>query len=349
MSTATLSSPKIVKRPSRTRTRAKTLTAAVEQAIESPKHISDLVKKPKSQPKSSGLRVTLGADPECSIFDIQLNRIVSAIPVLKRDKHNPIQLGNGVNLYADNTLCEFSFPPSEDKEQMMDRMKDAFERIHIHLGDRYRLMPVAAHRYTEKEMEPEFDINPVEVGCNPSFCAYTCSVRNPVPFPDTLRTGSFHIHLGNADWNGKHGGHMLTFDSRNDTIKLMDLFVGLGSVLLDRDPGSVERRLLYGQAGSFRPTPYGVEYRPLSPGPLKSREMTEVILDLTEHTLSHIKDGTEKDALALVDPVKVQDAINKCDRPLAEELLTKAGLPSSLMSRITETYADCPITEGWSL
>lgn len=350
-----MSNVTLVKRAPRTaRPNRKATLTAVDSVIDSkPKKIADLIGvniKVKGGAKSSDLRVTRAADPETSIFDIELNRIVSAIPILKCDKHNPIDLGAGVKLHADNTLCEFSFPPSDDKVGMLDRMEDAFARIHEHLGSRYRLMPVAAYRYTEEEMLPSFGISPMEVGCNPSFCAYTASVRNPVPFPDTLRTGSFHIHLGNAEWQSKRDDRMLTFDSRHDTIKLMDLFVGLGSVILDKDvEGSRERRKLYGQAGSLRPTPWGVEYRPLSPGPLKSREMTELILDLTDHVISHLAARTEKDALALVDPEMVQKAINQCDRALAEELLTKVNLPVSLMARLGETYLDCSIKEGWSL
>lgn len=44
-------------------------------------------------------------------------------------------------------------------------------------------------------------------------------------------------------------------------IILCDAFIGVPSVILDPD---TRRRNIYGKAGSFRLTPYGVEYRSLS-------------------------------------------------------------------------------------
>lgn len=47
-------------------------------------------------------------------------------------------------------------------------------------------------------------------------------------------------------------------------IPLLDLFVGIPSVLLDDPKQQRERRKVYGRAGEFRLTPYGIEYRVLS-------------------------------------------------------------------------------------
>lgn len=47
-------------------------------------------------------------------------------------------------------------------------------------------------------------------------------------------------------------------------IPLLDLYIGIPSVLLDDSKQQVERRKVYGRAGEFRLTPYGIEYRVLS-------------------------------------------------------------------------------------
>ncbi len=348
MSTVTLSSTKTVKTTRAAKPRAGRKIADQVAAIVKPKatKIADLVKK--RDPKMT-FRATIGADPELMIWSVDENRIVSSIPILKRDKHNPITLDGGVKLYADNVLCEFSFPPSESVDEMLNRMKDAFARIQDHLGDKYQLIARAAHTYLDSEMEPSFGVNPREIGCTPSIDVYREEIVAPNAFPDNMRTGSFHIHLGNADYAKDNGGHLLTFKGRHAAIRLMDIFVGCGSVIFDKDPTSAIRRTIYGAAGNFRMTPYGAEYRPLSPGPLASREMTKLCLDLTDHVLSHIKAGTEQDVIARVNESDVKTAINTCDAALATDVLTKAGLPSDLMARVQQTYAVTTLREGWGI
>ncbi len=306
-----------------------------------PKRIADLRKK-------KPLLITLGADPECHILDIEAAKIVSAIPILQKDKHNPIILGNDVKLYADNCLCEFSFNPSKSVEEMLERIKDALTRIQNHLGERYMLLPIAGHFYSDEELMPSYDINPMEIGCDPSYDCYKICINNPSPFPDNMRTGSFHIHVGNQNWeNGDE--RLISFDSRHDAIKLMDLYVGLASVIFDKDETTVARRKIYGQAGSFRRPDYGIEYRPLSPGPLKSQEQTKLVLDLTVHAINHISQGTEHDILDKTDPILVQKAINTCDRNLAISIINTLDIPNNLMMAIMKDYPAIDIRSGWNI
>jgi len=49
-----------------------------------------------------------------------------------------------------------------------------------------------------------------------------------------------------------------------DTVKMLDLFVGIPAVLMEQGENPKLRRRLYGKSGSFRYTPYGLEYRVLS-------------------------------------------------------------------------------------
>lgn len=312
-----------------------------------PRRIADVVRGRGKLP--SPFRATKGADPELHIWSVDEGRILSAIPVLKRDKHNPIDLGAGIKLYADCTLCEFSFPPSDTADEMMDRMKDAFGRIQDHLGDKYRLLPIAAHTYLDAELEPSWGVDPKQIGCTPHVDVYREAVIAPSMFPDNLRTGSFHIHLGNADYAKKHGGHLLGYDSRHATVRLMDIFVGCGSVIFDMDETSATRRRIYGASGSFRMTCYGLEYRPLSPGPLSSQETTRLCLDLTDHVLEHVRAGTEQDVIKMVNAEEVQLAINTCDKTLAEKVLVKAGLPSNLFARVKATYDLADFNKNWGI
>jgi len=59
-------------------------------------------------------------------------------------------------------------------------------------------------------------------------------------------------------------GVLLALRKPLQTVKFIDLFTAIPSVLLDPGEGGKARRELYGKAGSFRYTPYGLEYRTLS-------------------------------------------------------------------------------------
>lgn len=309
--------------------------------------ISDLVRKPAAG--NADLKVSWGADPELMVYSLDEQRIVSSIPVLKRDKHNPLDLGNGVKLFADNVLAEFSMSPSDSKDEMIERMRDAFTRIQAHIGDKYRLLPQASHVYRDDEMAPSHAIDPTECGCNPSYDAFKVEINQPSPFTDNMRTGSFHIHIGNKDWNGKNDGRILSFNSRHDTIKLLNVYTVLASVIVSNDTTSKARRAIYGRSFEFRPTSYGCEMRSLDPFHLRSPALVSLILDLTNHALDHIKNCTEQDILGAVDLEAVGAAINNCDKGAALAILSKLDLSSKLMARVKKDWKMPDFTSSWGL
>ena len=63
-----------------------------------------------------------------------------------------------------------------------------------------------------------------------------------------------------------------------ELIKYMDQYVGLYSIIVDNDN---RRRSLYGKAGCFRLTSYGVEYRTLSGYMLSNNVLLNNIYNLT--------------------------------------------------------------------
>jgi len=88
--------------------------------------------------------------------------------------------------------------------------------------------------------------------CDPDFNAWTEEV-NVISRKDVnLRTAGGHVHIGYENPDAQ---------TNIELIKLMDLFLGVPSILLDTD---TERRKMYGKAGCFRFTEFGVEYRVLS-------------------------------------------------------------------------------------
>ena len=93
--------------------------------------------------------------------------------------------------------------------------------------------------------------------------------------------------------------------------------MGLTSVLEDED---TQRRELYGQAGCFRPKPYGVEYRTLSNYWLKSRELMTKIYERSNIVMDKVAAGQEIGDRA---GKHIQSAINNSNKALAKDLLEK--------------------------
>jgi hypothetical protein len=104
------------------------------------------------------------------------------------------------------------------------------------------------------KIDKEFDINPIE------FAGYTRQ----------LHTNTYHLlerdmkDIIHAKFISDHRGIILALKHPQSTIKFLDLFAGIIGVLLNPCPGEKYRREIYGKAGSFRYTYYGLEYRTLS-------------------------------------------------------------------------------------
>lgn len=227
--------------------------------------------------------MTLGADPEFMLYDMEKGKIVSAIGVLKNDKYTPIDLGEGRKMYADNVLVEFSFPPSDCIDKFIESIRSVLQAGQKQLGQQYRLVAKAAHVYDEEELA---DPKAREGGCSPNFDVYAQTANLPPAFEGGLRTGSFHIHIGSSQ--------LQTRERKDMMIKALDCWLGLASVAFDTDPTALKRRKLYGKAGEFRPTGYGVEYRVLGPYAIKSPELVRlcsgIVVDAICDVLRHNAD-----------------------------------------------------------
>ena len=96
------------------------------------------------------------------------------------------------------------------------------------------------------------------------------------------------------------------------------MYLGVPSVLKDDD---TKRRSLYGKAGCFRLTPYGLEYRVLSSYFLSNK----ITLSWVWNGICKAIEAYNED-YALADTELVQRAINESDKELAEKLVKKYKL-----------------------
>ena len=300
------------------------------------------------------LEITLGSDPELFLFDTKTSQIVNALTVLKKDKHDPIELTDGVKMYADNVLVEASFSPAHTPVAATMAIRSVLKACHNFVGNDYSLLPLCAHKMSglppkpsdelvEKWLEDKSgEVKGVppewQIGCNPNFDVYGGefgAIRKQTPFRDELRSGSFHIHVGNSNYLSGEDKRLLTIESKVAAVKLMDLFVGLSEVVINTDSTSIKRRELYGRAGEFRPTKYGIEYRVLGNYALRHPKTTLLMFELTAFAMSMFSSfDLSQECINMHNTLEVQRAINTNDKTLALSILKESWLPASMFDRV---------------
>jgi hypothetical protein len=200
--------------------------------------------------------ITIGADPELFIINSKTNKVVSSIGLIPGKKHAAWRLKDwprGFGLETDNILAEFNIPPAKTRQEFIDGinfMKNFIREFVKKKNPEYDIKTIASLHVDESELGSD---EAKEFGCSVDYNAYT-EAPNPKPKGETtnLRSAGFHVHFGYPNRSA---------EATVTLIKYFDAYLGVPSVLLDRD---MERRILYGKAGCFRLTPYGGEYRVLS-------------------------------------------------------------------------------------
>lgn len=216
------------------------------------------------------LQVQIGIDPECFIKEKSTGRIVSAHDLLPGTKDKPYPVEHGA-VQVDGVAAEFNITPSLDAQSFTTSISAVTGKLQSMIGDKYELLwePVCDFPEDYFKTLPE---GVRELGCNPDFNAWTGQVN---PRPDGLstlmRTAAGHVHIG---WypKGKEVDPTdpVHFDDCRAVAKQLDYYLGMYSLMWDPD---TRRRNLYGKAGSFRPKPYGMEYRALSNVWLRSQKL----------------------------------------------------------------------------
>jgi hypothetical protein len=204
------------------------------------------------------LTVKIGCDPELFVRNKTTGEFVSAHDLLPgtKDKPHPVDLGA---VQVDGVAAEFNINPSLTANEFLTNIQAVTGKLQSMVGDGFELVSQPTWEIPEKYFKTLPD-NVRELGCNPDFNAWTGQV-NDRPDGDTtfLRTAAGHIHIG---WGEKMDpSSSIHFEDCRVIAKQLDYYLGMYSLMWDED---TKRRTLYGKAGSFRPKPYGMEYRPLS-------------------------------------------------------------------------------------
>lgn len=266
------------------------------------------------------MKITFGSDPEFMLKD-RKGRLVSAIGVIKGTKLERFPLGKH-EVYYDNVLAECAIAPSPDKEGVIENFRDCFKRLD-ELISPLELCVQASGEYPSKECKHQAA---QEFGCDPEMCAYDLIVAEAPDVPKGgFRSAGGHVHIG-------YEGGKNTDDLEKDLeigwnkifiVRLMDLFIGIPSLFIDKDPTSPARRQLYGKAGSHRvKEEYGVEYRPLGNFWISSPNLVNLIYDISKFcTKSIVQDKRYEEIEKLYKLDDVREAIDENNLEKGKKLM----------------------------
>lgn len=257
-------------------------------------------------------KFTIGSDPELFLQDTT-GKLIASVGKFGGTKENPRPVlgGAGFAIQEDNVALEFNIPPSSSKKAFVESLSNMMAFV-TQEAARRGLKPalLASATFTEDQLETE---QAKLFGCEPDFNAWT-GQENPRPegVDKNLRSCGGHVHVGMS------GSNPIVI------TRAMDLYLGVPSVLLDKDS---TRRSLYGNAGSFRPTMYGIEYRVLSNFWLRSKKQMAWVYDQTERALEHAMKYQGNPMEFLLHEAKaIQSAINGGKESIAASLMEKYAI-----------------------
>ncbi len=261
------------------------------------------------------MQIKLGCDPEVFLTDAA-GALVSSIGKIGGTKLQPRQLpiGDGYCVQEDNVALEFNIPPAESKELFVANIKNIKNYLATYvtqLGMKFSDLS-AAHFPVEQLEHPAA----MEFGCDPDFDAWRGGIPNTKPMADDwrLRSCGGHVHIG------------YKFATRREVlrfIKMMDLYAGVPSVLMDN--GEL-RKQLYGKAGAFRFKPYGAEYRTLSNFWIFRDDLIEWVWNATELAMNAWQERKDQ-KIVTDDAENILAAINLNSKETAKMLVDKYNIP----------------------
>ena len=281
--------------------------------------------------------ISIGTDPEFLIVkgSGEQETLASAIKVLKgHGKSNKLPISGDQAVFYDNVLLEFNVNPAHTLAELKVNLKECFDFVWHELSKKgHRIKAQASATFPQDQCDDE---EAFVFGCEPEFCIYNMSPEGAIlpssppslPKGNTFRSCGGHIHLGHPIATIERGNPPMV-------VKLMDAFIGSTALLIDHDPTSVDRRKLYGGAGTHRIASYGLEYRTLSNFWLQSPPLVEIIYKLTRMVVQiALTEPTIIDNI--IQPKELQELINKGNKGDAVVLYEKIRrvLPHELQNLI---------------
>jgi len=222
--------------------------------------------------------ITIGSDIE--VFVENNGNLIPASILTKGRKDKPVFFklnGNKISLHNDNVSLEFAIPPTKSKKEFIEYIinsKDYIEDIIKKNCSNNNLLFDSSIEITEEILIN--DIYASEFGCSPDMIVEMNFNQLNKHYMNLqwnrheslIRTTGFHIHLGYDNPDEK---------TNLELVKMFEKHVTNSFINDDIDP--FDRRSLYGEIGSFRHKPYGVEFRSLGGSLMRNSRLIEDVYD----------------------------------------------------------------------
>jgi hypothetical protein len=279
--------------------------------------------------------VSLGCDPE--LFLVKKGTANRKQPVVVGSERY-IKKARGNGLVNDGVQVELHTYPTACRANISNELQNLFRELQT-LTEKHGLEACFKQVVTVSAKElAALSTKAQQLGCMPSLNIYGRRQRTVNGMVYRRRSAAGHIHIGTGGLN-LEATHL---------IPLLDLLVAIPSMLIEKDPQARERRRLYGKAGEYRKPTYGFEYRTLSNFWLRNYRLMSFVMGQIRVVAGiayaasldpearaqrskerHIYDDRSTDwncfdkFLNIVDPKKVERAINRNDLDLAATIWEK--------------------------
>lgn len=222
------------------------------------------------------MSLTIGADPEFWLVHRETGEFVSAHNVVPGTKKKPYKLKKGA-LQADGTAVEFNINPAETAEEFEENILSVLSDIRsiVPHNLRFDFTPVREYPAAYWDRLPDMA---KEIGCDPEMYLYE---PLKVDIKEGVRGIGGHIHVGWTEGKSlddpSHQWDCKEFVSQ--MVYNMAEMEGFFDQRKDRPA-----KTGYGQRGSYRVKPYGVELRTWSSRWLLRPDLWKPIFYLFENS-----------------------------------------------------------------
>lgn len=217
------------------------------------------------------MTLLIGADPE--FFVRKRQHIIPGHVFSLGTKQKPMETKHGF-IQNDGLAVEVNVRPAATREAFIQNIFGVRDDLIQEIGNEHYLVTRPSVFFGNKTLA-RFPAAVRDLGCSPDYNAYTARM-NTSPCAENIpfRTGAGHVHIGWSE--GENPRSIKHFGKCCRIVKVLDYYLGLPSLIWDKDK---RRRRLYGLSGSFRPKPYGLEYRVLSNRWLETEKMMGYVFD----------------------------------------------------------------------
>jgi hypothetical protein len=270
----------------------------------------------------------IGADPEIFVVD-KNNSLIPAFNFLGgKNDANPDRAphvgdAQGRKVYWDGFQAEFETKPETCLAYEVDSIQAGLKAIYEKAKAKYpgaKLSMQSVVELTDKQMETT-DPKYLELGCDPSFNAYSIKGRDLNGRETSTRAAGGHMHFGIGQKSE---------EAYIEIVKCLDAVAGVASVSLFAGMENPLRREYYGLAGEYRKPPHGLEWRTPSNAWLCHPTIAHVFFDLARRAV-YLGLGNLRGHFQATDD-EVVEIIQTCNVEKAREVLKRnKGLYMSLL------------------